>query len=226
MFLTDAEEVFLSDIKEKKKETASRLNSQKHKRLGKSKIRFASDFMSRKEKIKHTKAGEIVTTNLYETILPIDDFLSLETFEQRNRLAYWRTNYSNKEIMNQMGTNNARYYKIVTELGLPQAPRTPRSNGAEKTKRKATAIKAIAKETTPEPIAQTAIATATHIEAPPAPVQELIINGLHLVYNGTFTPDQIVKQLLKFGSLLEGEEDEFYVEIKLMQKPKKEEEEN
>lgn len=213
---TEAEKMFLEDILEKRKETASRINSQKFKRMGKGSIRFATDLMNPKEKKQHMKAGEVLTSNIYDTILPIDEFEKLETHEQRNRLAYLRTKYSNKEIMKEMGLSNTRYYFLVEKLGLPKATRT--NSGP----RKATAKKTIAiKEDIPAPTQQS---TANFIEfKEPAPVQEIIIDGLHLVYNGTFSPEQIVKQMLKFAALLEDENDEFHIELKLLQKPKKEE---
>lgn len=212
----EAESLFMSDIFEKKKETASRISSQKFRRLGKGSIKFASDLMNPKERKQHTKAGKVLTSNIYDTILTVDEFEKLEEFEQRNRLAYLRTKYDNLTIMKEMGVSNARYYAIVGNLGLPKATRT---YSDKKPKRKATAI-AIAEEPIQAPIEKS---TAAPIEKTTAPVQELIIDGLHLVYNGTFSPDMIVKQMLKFAALLEDENDQFHIELKLMQKPKTEE---
>jgi hypothetical protein len=216
----DAEELFLSDIKQKKKDTASKIISQKHKRLGKGNMRFASDFMTRKEKIQHMGAGKVMTSNLYDTILPIDEFKKLEEFEQRNRLAYLRTKFDNRMIMKEMGLTNANYYSLVNKLGLPKAPRTTH---AERSKRKATAKTTIAKtaiavESAPAPMEAS---TATAIKEQ-APIQEIIIDGLHLVYNGTYSSDQIIKQFLKFGALLEDDQDNYYIELKLVQKVKQE----
>jgi hypothetical protein len=44
---------------------------------------------------------------------------------------------------------------------------------------------------------------------------------MHLVFNGTYQPETIVKQLLKFGALLEDETDDYYIELKLVQKAAK-----
>lgn len=208
----EAERLFLEEVREKKK-TASGVHHKTGKRGYVGKMLFPTDLMSRKEKYNHRKAGKVVTTNIYDLFLSLDEFKQLDEFEQRNRLAYLRSKHSNKDIMKEMGMNNANYYKLVNDLGLPTAPR---SGGKEK--RKAIAKKTIAIETQPAPAATS---TATQIEAP-APIQEVIINGLHLVYNGTFEPEMIVKQMLKFAALLEDETDDFYVELKLMQKPKKE----
>lgn len=215
MLFNEAEEIFLDDIKAKKRETASKIIATKFKR--KSNVLFPSDTMNRKEKLKHTKAGKIVTTNLFDTIIPIDEFEALEQHEQRNRLAYWRTKYQNKEIMTALGVSNKRYYDKVAELGLPKAPRT---DTGEKKQRKAKASIKFTKA--PEKAAIQSNLEIEPIQPAPAPVQEIIIDGLHLVYNGTFNSEQIIKQMLKFGALLEGEENEFYIELKLVEKaPKK-----
>src|SRR3954462_10372208 len=97
--LNEAGLAFEEDIKRLKKEKASLHQATKHKRLGKNNMRFASDLMSRSEKIKHRRAGQIVTTNLYDKILTFDEFTDLETHEKRNMLAYWRNVYNNKVIM-------------------------------------------------------------------------------------------------------------------------------
>lgn len=203
----DIESIFQDDIKNKKRETASMRAATNHKRLGKGRMKTPSDLMSRKDKKEHMKAGEVVTTNLFDDILTIAEFEALETHEQRNRLAYWRTKYSNKEIMNKMGNlNNAKFYKMVADLGLPKAIRT---NGDKKPVRKAPIKKIEA------PVEQP---INSDLELDTQPLQRIIINGLNLEFNGTYAPETIIKQLLKFGALLEGEESDFYVELKLMQK--------
>ena len=205
-FSFDIEDIFAEDIKRKKQDTASLRAATKHKRLGKGSMKTPSDLMSKKERKEHMKAGEVVTTNLFDNIITLEEFEALEEHEQRNRLAYWRTKYSNKEIMNQMGKlSNVKYYKIVADLGLPKAIRT---NTGEKIVRKA-ALKQL------EAPAD-AIKSDLELEVPP--IQRIIINGLNLEFNGTYKPETIIKQLLKFGALLEDEDDNFYIELKLMQK--------
>lgn len=202
----EAANIFEDEIRQKKKEKASLHEATKHKRLGKNSVRFASDLMSRGEKIKHRRAGKIMTSNLYDRVLTKDEFGALETHEKRNMMAFWRNTYDNKHIVKEMGISLKTYYDIVAELGLPKAPRT--NKGERKTK-KVAAIKVI-QEASPQPLPE--------VVQQPAPVQEIIVNGMHLVFNGTYQPEAIVRQLLKFGSLLEGETDDYYIELKLVQK--------
>jgi hypothetical protein len=211
----EVENVFHSEIYEKKKQTASLKAALKHKRLGKGSIKFASDLMSRKEKLQHRKAGKVMTTNMYDTILTIEEFNALETYEKKNRMQHWRLNNTIKEIQVAMGISNAVFYKLIDELELPKdrgtkKPRKPRTASKNKT------VAVIAKKVeTPAP--------ALEMEAtPPAPpVQEIIINGLNLTFNGTYEAELIQKQLLKILTLLDGETDQYYVEMKLMQKAAK-----
>jgi hypothetical protein len=213
-----ADKIFYDEIREKKKETALLRTATQHKRLGAKKVLFATDLMSRKDKLKHTKAGRVMTTNMYENILPIAEFEILEDFEKRNRLQYLRSKYSAKELQAAMGTNSKRYYEIIKELNLPKAPRSkegqapkPRKAALRRQEPAAIAIQSNLEMELQAP-------PETPQQAQPEPVQKIIVNGLNLEFNGTFTADQIIKQFLKFGSLLEGEQDQYYIELRLQQK--------
>jgi hypothetical protein len=210
---SEVESVFMDEIQSKKKEFKDFRNATKHKRLGKKSVMFASDFMSRKEKMKYQKAGEVLTTNMYDTILTIAEFNELEKHEKKNRLQYWRTQYSNKEIQQAMGIANSPFYKIVEELDLPKAPRTHKPRTGTSTKKK---------ESPKETSVVAAPPIVPEVKEEKQVVQEVIVNGLNVIFNGTYSAEKIEKQLTKFMLLLEGEEDEFYIEMKLMQKqPKK-----
>jgi hypothetical protein len=204
----DVEKFFLADIKEKKQETKQLKAALKHKRLGKGSMKFATDLMSRKERQQHMKAGKVVTTNLYDTILTFMEFNNLETYEKKNMMQYWRSKYTIKEIMGAMGIANKKFYEIIDELELPKDRAAMAKGKREGKTRKAPIRKTQA--------AELAIQSQLEIETPP--VQKIIINGLNLEFNGTYEPEHIIKQLLKFGALLEGETDSYFIELKLMQK--------
>jgi hypothetical protein len=207
MQLNDAENLFLEEIRNKKAETASWKSSQKFKRLGKGNMRFASDFMNRKEKIEHKRAGTVTTSNIYDEFLDLETFKALETHEQRNRLQYLRSKYTIKEIQDGMGIAHKKYYDLIDELGLPKT----RAHSKPRTRKGTTA---------PKRIEQPTIA----MEAPPVmmapPVQEIMVDGMHLIFNGTYTPEELQRQLLKYAGLLDGENDDFYIEMKMVQKKK------
>lgn len=211
--INEAAFLFEEDIRQKRKEKASLHEATKHKRLGKNSVRFASDLMSRGEKIKHRRSGKIMTSNLYDTILSVDEFLALELHDQKNRMQYWRLKYKILEIQKGMGIWNKRYYEILDTLDLPKE----RGRGMSGEKRKAK-VKEV------KPIVETPIieAPAAIIAPAPAPIQEVIVSGMHLIFNGTHSPEELQRQLLKYATLLDGEEDDFYIELKIVQKPKKE----
>ncbi len=210
---SDVEAVFHEEINSKKKEFRDFKNATKHKRLGKKSVMFASDYMSRKEKLKHRKAGEIMTTNMYDNILTIEEFNQLETYEKRNRMQHWRSVYSNKEIQNAMGIANSPYYKIIAELDLPKAPRTNKPRTGSTKKKSASKEKSVAISTVSD-------VQAAQQESQPQ-VQQILVDGLNLVFQGTYTAEQIQKQLTKFSLILEDDSEEYFFEFRLMQKQPK-----
>jgi hypothetical protein len=226
MFYSEAERLFYEDMREKKR-TASGVHHKTGKKGYVGKMLFPTDIMSRKDKYNHRKAGKVMSSNIYDEIITIDKFNELEDFEKRNRMAYWRSNYTNKEIKSAMGIANSPYYKIVSELGLPKAPRTQHEYKPRKAKTKVVSevVPEVKENETLEAFnlgyeagLKTAIEQAESKVSDP--VQEIMVNGMYLVFNGNFSATHIQNQILKFASMLDGEEDEFYIELKLMQKSK------
>lgn len=204
--------VFLQEVREKKK-TASGVHHKTGKRGFVGKMRFPSDIMSRSEKMKHRRGSKIMSFNMFDEILTLEEFNKLEKQEQKNRMIHWRSKYMTKEIIKGMGVGSGTYYKIASELELPKAPRVDREPIKRKAKSKVSlqdAAEKIAKEKMPPP--------ELEMETINPPVQEIIVNGLHLAFNGTYKPDLIQRQLTKFQLLLEDESDDFYIELKIMQK--------
>lgn len=200
MWLSEAEKSFYEDVREKKK-TASGVHGKTGKNGYVGKMRFPSDIMSRKDKMKYKKASKVMTTNIFDEILTLDEFEKLEDFEKRNRMQYWRTKYTNKEITTGMGIWNSKYYSIIKELDLPKAPRVE----GKRKPRKA--------------VVNMAESESKEISDPVnSPISEIIINGMHIAFTGSFTSEHIQNQLLKFATLLDGESDDFYIELKLIQK--------
>jgi hypothetical protein len=221
--LSEIEKLFLEEVREKKK-IAQNVHHKTGKRGYVGKMMFPTDYMSRKEKYNHRKAGKVMTSNIYDEILTIGEFELLENHEKKNRLQYWRTKYSNQEIKTRMGIHNTKYYGLVADLNLPKAART---NGARKAIAKVGAAKSVAKREEKQiELEIEEIPTPTPIPTPiPTSVQEIMVDGLHVIFNGTYSAEKIEKQLTKFMLLLDAEEDEFYIELKLVQKQQKEKKE-
>jgi hypothetical protein len=213
-FFSEIEKMFHDEVRDKKR-TASGVHHKTGKNGYVGTMRFPSDIMNRSEKMKHRKAGKIVTTNIFDNILPIDEFNKLEDYEKKNRLQYWRNIYSNKEIQEKMGVANSPFYKIVKELDLPK---TNRFKSNEPTKRKGKVKEQVAIQSNLQ-FEEEKVPEVPEAPKPATIVQEVVFEGLNVMFRGTYTADKIEKQLTKFMLLLDGEDDEeFYVELKLMQK--------
>jgi hypothetical protein len=214
---SEAEKLFNQEVRDKKR-TASGVHHKTGKRGYVGKMRFPTDIMTRKEKYNHRKAGKVMITNMYEELITLEEFEELDFNERKNRMAHWRTIYTNKEITNAMGIHNNKYYKIVAELGLPKAPRVdrkePRTSKPIKVQEKQEKAIAVA----PSPM------KAQPPEVKPEPVQEILVNGIQLVFNGIYSPEVIQKKMAKFELMLEDETDDFYIELKIVQKQKSKEE--
>lgn len=214
----EAEQIFLDQIYEQKKAAASLKTALKFKRPGKN-LMFPSDLMNRKEKLKHTKAGKVMTTNLFDEIVTLEAFKELEETEQKNRMQYWRSKYTIAQIQKGMKIAQGTFYKIIDELGLPK-DRAANGKGKPRAPRTSKAVAVISRKQTLEEAAIEAAKEAKEVEAA-APIQEIMRNGLNLTFNGAYDAEMIQKQLLKILTLLDEEDDQYYVEFKLMQKIKK-----
>ncbi|HSW76026.1 MAG TPA: hypothetical protein VLG50_03215 [Candidatus Saccharimonadales bacterium] len=210
-FDNEAEKMFLDQIYEQKKAAASLKTALKFKRPGKN-LMFPSDLMNRKEKLKHTKAGKVMTTNLFDEIVTLEAFKELEETEQKNRMQYWRSKYTIAQIQKGMKIAQGTFYKIIDELGLPK-DRAANGKGKPRAPRTSKAVAVITRN-------EAMIETPKEVEAA-APIQEIMRNGLNLTFNGAYDAEMIQKQLLKILTLLDEEDDQYYVEFKLMQKIKK-----
>jgi replicative superfamily II helicase len=209
-FQSEAEKLFLNEIREKKR-TASGVHHKTGKNGYVGTMRFPSDIMSRKDKMKYRRNGKVMTTNMYDEIITLEEFEKLEIFEKKNRLQYWRNTYTNKEIMAAMGVYSAQFYRLVADLDLPKAARVH-----DKTKRTATVKKNESAAIESAPPAPPAPEASAPNEKPV--VQEIITYGLNLSYNGTFKAEKIMNEVFKILTLLEDRDDDFYIEMKLMQK--------
>lgn len=205
---TEAEKCFMDDVREKKK-AASGVHSKTGKRGYVGKMLFPTDIMSRKDKLKYRKAGKITMSNLFDTIITLEEFNSLEPFEQRNRLQYWRDKYTIREIQKGMGIPNNQYYNIIDRLELP---RDRVANGKKKR---------VASRTAAPKVIEAASIAPQVVQEVKAPPQEIMVSGMHLIFNGTYEPEEVQRQLLKYATILDGESDDFYIELKIVQKSKK-----
>ena len=228
MRISEAERLFNEEVREKKRAGIG-VFSRASRRGYVGKMFFPYELASRKEKSKHKRAGKVMTTNLFDKILPAAEFDQLEEYEQRNRMAYWRNTYTTNEIKKEMGTSGTKFYALLEKLGIPKdGQKTSARKGAvtKKTKVEGSkekdlakkAAKALAAMKPPAKVETPAEVPAAPQEPKEAPPQLLILKGLNIAYNGDYTSDEIRRLLKKLDILLEGEPDRFQIELKIMQR--------
>lgn len=133
--------------------------------------------------------GECVISNMYDEIITRSEFDTKDTETQKRLLIRWRELYSNKEIMLKMGiTASGTFSKYINELKIPK-----------KSSKKAKA---------------NYLAPSKQVEA----VTQLLNTGLRLEYNGTYNSEQLGKILTKLQLLIENEENDFVVNISLIER--------
>lgn len=84
--------------------------------------RYPHEMMTGKEKRDYTKSGKVQVTNMYENILPYEEFKKIEPAEKRAEvLQSWRDKFNNAQIERTWGMKTHQYYKVVKEHGLKTA---------------------------------------------------------------------------------------------------------
>jgi hypothetical protein len=202
----DLKKVYTEEIREKKKAG----NGSFHKR-GKgvkhgfnSALRTASYFMKAKEK--RSLNGEVVVSNMYETVLHKDEFILKDEETQKLLLTRWREIYTNTNIIKLMGLSTQGYYNLIEKYQIPKKAQGGARPNTGKRKAKTLAIVETKKEI---------------VETPEEKIKPLLITyGLHLEYNGQYTADEISKIFTKLTLLVEGEEAKFNLSLSLTEKNK------
>lgn len=198
----EVEKMFMEDVREKKRTGSGSFHKTgkgvKHTMHG---VKLGPyDFMKPKEKKKLN--GEVRCYNMYETIIPVEEFKLKDEATQKAMLTRWRELYSNAKIMTEMGVRgNAAFSKLIHGLGIEKKQR----GGTVRASRK------------PKEQTQTQLSLPMVQEAPIQPAQpvRLIVNGLHLEYSGVYDANQLNKIFTKLQLLTDGEENKFTVNISI-----------
>jgi hypothetical protein len=172
-------------------------------------LRTPYHFMKTKEKRKLD--GEVMVTNMYETIIPRDEFLLKDIDTQKMLMIRWRDLYSNGKIMEDMGiTGSASFHKIIKDLEIPKKTKWDRK-GSEESKPRKAKTKSVAVDPQPQTLFTEDI-IQPYVQQQPTPI---IIEGLHIQYNGEFDAEQLNKMFTKLQLLTDGEEGKYRVSISL-----------
>ena len=206
------ERMFHEDIQDKKRTgrgVFSRVGKGvKHTIRG---VKTPYDFLSNKERKKLN--SEVREFNMYENILDREEFDKKDRDTQRAMLIKWRELYDNTEIMSQMGIRgNNSYHKIIKDLEIPPKPR----GGARTGPRKRKATTQTQRIEQPQEVKPKEIPIETVQQNP----VKILINGLHLEYNGIYNSDQLSRIFTKLQLLTDGEDSDYYLTLTLTEEQK------
>lgn len=108
--MTEAEQVFMQDTKQKKI-----ISRSAYKRPNRSKVLLPSDLV---KDWKYSRNGRVKTYNMYEQIIPKQEFDTLPTSQAKAMLEYWRSRYTNDEIAEKMGIGKSTLWRLCKSLGI------------------------------------------------------------------------------------------------------------
>ena len=210
------ERMFQDEIREKKTigrgVFSRRGKGVKHTLRG---IKTPYDYLTTKQK--RELNSEVRSFNMYEKIISQEEFFEKDQETQKILLTKWRDLYDNKTIMSEMGLRgNASFYDLIKELNIPAKQRRSSPTNKRKTKTTVSKIQQPQKEEILSP-------QSTQIQQTPI---QLIIDGLHLEYNGIFDASQLIKIFTKLQLLVDDELSNYHLGLTLTEKPISKEEDD
>ena len=188
-------------------------------------LRTPSFYMSNKEKKKLN--GEVEVTNMYETLIPFNEFNLKDTETQKALLTKWREIYDNASIRLELGISNKAFYDLVADLGIPKKRRVEDRDQRNKPKPKQAKV-----SVTPKPkkslmetveflgeerevleVKKEVIKEVEKVEKENAPV--LVTTGMQLTYNKIYGEEELNNIFTKCQIMVEGENKKFQLTLSL-----------
>lgn len=207
----EIERLFNDDVRDKRKTGSGvfhrRGKGVKHGISGA--LRTPSYYMSNKEKKKLN--GEVKVWQMYETILPVDEFRLKDTETQKAMLTRWREVYTNEDIKKTMRISNKTLYDIIGQLELPRKARggnNTHKNRAAKTKKMM--IETLGEKTLLD------FETSHNSVKPTEVIKPIVITeGLHLEFNGKYDVESLNRLFTKLQLLVDGETCKYNIALSL-----------
>jgi hypothetical protein len=215
MAYNDEENLFALEVKEKKSQAhAHRARTGRGSSKRRKGMSTPFDFMSKSERERLN--GEVKLTNLFDMIITREEFDTMEEKQQKAMMTHWREIYPNEKIMQEMGiTGSGTFHNYINKLEIP---RKKRHGGRPKKVEKKENKKVLAPTVqAPENISENTPIVNKFVQQP----VKLITNGLHLEYNGNFSSEQINKILTKIQLIVDGEDNNFNIELRISEVEKK-----
>jgi hypothetical protein len=205
-------DLFALEVKEKKNQTyGHRARTGRGSSKSRKGMNTPYDFMNKEEKNKLN--GAVTMTNLFDTIISREEFDTMDEKQQKSMMTHWRDIYPNSKIMEEMGiTGSGTFHAYINKLDIPRKKRLggrPRKSSIKKEIEKVPTQVEQAPENTP--------IVNDFVQQP----VKLITNGLHLEYNGLFSAEQINRILTKIQLIVDGEDNDFNIELRISETEKK-----
>lgn len=211
----EIERLFNEDIREKKKVgrgSFSKVGKGGERARVRGGLKTPYDFMKTKERKKLN--SEVRISNMYETIIPIDEFRLKDKETQKNMLTRWRDLYDNSHIKEGLGIHNTLLYKLVDELNLPKKPRGGANHTKETKDNKKRTATVKTKDVSPVTLLDMIPEEKRVVEKEDFK-QTIITRGLHLEYNGKYDVDSLSKLFTKLQLLIDGDSNKYNIKLSL-----------
>ncbi|WP_156920616.1 hypothetical protein [Thermicanus aegyptius] len=190
--MDDAKRIFLQDVKDKKR-IAVGVHSRKGVRGYVGKMHTPVDFLKGKAKREYTKGGEVIVYNMFDKLMPKEEFDKLDDEQKKECLLRWRDRYSTKQIMETLNLKSYQFYRLMDKFNIP------RYHGGGP------------------------LATKTSTTSTPQTdeVKTNLSNGFNISLHGKYSAEKLIKRLLSISSILEGESSNFKVNITISEDEEK-----
>ena len=221
----EVERIFNDDIRDKRKAGSGSFHRRgkgvKHGMSGA--LRTPSFYMSNKEKKKLN--GEVEVTNMYETLIPFNEFNLKDTETQKVLLTKWREVYDNASIRSELGISNKAFYDLVSDLEIPKKRRVEDRDQRNKPKPKQAKVSVTPKKSLMETVEflgaerevlevkKEVIKEVEKVEKEITPV--LVTTGMQLTYNKIYGEEELNNIFTKCQIMVEGENKKFQLTLSL-----------
>lgn len=179
-------------------------------------FRTPSYFMTNKEK--KSLDGKVETFNMYETIIPIEEFKLKDEQMQKAMLTKWREIYDNMKIRKELGVSNKAFYDLVAELNLPKKTRVegPKRAGRPNMVKAEIKEKESPKKNLLDLVEEAVKEEELKLKEKTAEVSPVLVsNGITFNYNQISDIETLNRILTKCQLLMDGEPHKFRLEISM-----------
>ena len=210
--------IFEIEVKEKKQQKHALAAKSNGRR--KSNFMLPTDYMDKAQRDEYMKAGEIVTTNLWDQILTKTQYNELSDEKKKFAMEHWYKRYKTAEIKNALGYSDYQLYKEWNRIGVEYEKRPNRTRKAKVTAAKKDKPAANIDHFEPEgnkplDIKEIEEKIEQKQQATTVTVMPAANSGSVLYMDDTLDSEAAITKLMKYAAFLEGESNKFRLRIEI-----------